>query len=77
MVTGPSTISSMRVGISAWLTNAPRCRFRMFSGTGNLPVIISHGRLADEGIMLASVCNGFDFSNTKKEPSFHPIIFYK
>jgi hypothetical protein len=59
------------VGISAWLTNAPRCRFRIVSGTGDLPVLISYGRLADEGIMLVSVCNDFGFF---KHQTIEPFI---
>jgi hypothetical protein len=49
----------------------------MFSGSGNLPVIISHGRLADEGIMLASGCGNFDFSNTKKRGVFTRSFYHE
>ena len=65
-VTGPITISSTSIGIAAWLTNARRYWFRVFSGKGDLPVTIAKGRLADEGIMLVSVCHdiGLFRSNT-------------
>jgi hypothetical protein len=60
----PITISSTRVGIAAWLMNARRYRFRLSTGKGDLPVTISHGRLADEGIMLVSVCHDIGFTST-------------
>jgi hypothetical protein len=56
----------MSVGIAVWLTNARRYRFRVSSGKGDLPVTISHGRLADEGIMLVSVCHDIGFTGTNK-----------